>query len=70
MHIHGADSDNRPSPFRDENIEKTKTASSNLAKLKDLYGDGSDKKSDETADRLRKGTSTEDVIRLGGSTWK
>ncbi|RWW15199.1 hypothetical protein GW17_00020976 [Ensete ventricosum] len=71
MHIHGADSDNcPPSPFRDENREKAKIASSNLATLKDLYGDGSDKKSDEAADRLRKDTSTEEVIRLGGSTWK
>ncbi|WOL14190.1 hypothetical protein Cni_G22970 [Canna indica] len=70
MHMHGADSDHRPSPFRDENKDKSKIVSSNLAKLKDLYGDATDKKSEEAADRLRKDTSTEEVIRLGGSTWR
>ncbi|RRT49361.1 hypothetical protein B296_00024922 [Ensete ventricosum] len=71
IHIHhGPDSDHRPSPFRDENKEKTKAVSSNLAKLKDLYGDVSDKKSNEAADRLPKDSSTEEVIRLGGSTWR
>ncbi|XP_020265661.1 pre-mRNA splicing factor SR-like 1 isoform X2 [Asparagus officinalis] len=62
-----ASSDRRPSPFGDGNRDKV---SSNLAKLKDLYGDVSDKKKDAGNDRLMKDTSTEEVIRLGGSSWK
>lgn len=44
---------------------------SNLAKLKDLYGDLSDQKGDGGSERgSNKDSGTEEVIRLGGSTWK
>ncbi|KAF3341570.1 Pre-mRNA-splicing factor 38B [Carex littledalei] len=49
------------------------TVSSNLQKLKDLYGDASQPKDDSGAgsERFRKDTSTEEVIRLGGSSsWR
>ncbi|KAG6511692.1 hypothetical protein ZIOFF_029769 [Zingiber officinale] len=64
------DSDHQSKPFIEENKDKTKVVSSNLIKLKDLYGDASERKSEEPADRLRKDTSSEEVIRLGGFTWK
>ncbi|KAJ6847482.1 pre-mRNA splicing factor SR-like 1 isoform X1 [Iris pallida] len=60
MQIHGSGTDRQPSPF----------VSSNLAKLKDLYGDASDKKADTGTEIRRKDSSTEEVIRLGGSSWK
>lgn len=69
MQIRGVNSDHHPSPLRDGNKEKTASVSSNLAKLKDLYGDGSDKQS-EGSERLRRDTGTEEVIRLGGSSWR
>jgi pre-mRNA-splicing factor 38B len=59
----------RESPFRGE---KKDTVSSNLQKLKDLYGDASQPKDDTGAgsDGFRRDTSTE-VIRLGGSSsWR
>lgn len=68
--IYGTDSDHQPKPFREENKDKTKVVSSNLTKLKDLYGDASERKSEEPADRLRKDSGSEEVIRLGGFTWK
>lgn len=49
------------------------TVSSNLQKLKDLYGDASQPKDDTGAgsERFRRDTSTEEVIRLGGSSsWR
>ncbi|KAK1259330.1 hypothetical protein QJS04_geneDACA005540 [Acorus gramineus] len=68
-------SDRRPSPFRDGSRERPSSSSgvsSNLAKLKDLYGDASEKKGGDGygGDRGRKDSSTEEVIRLGGSTWR
>lgn len=63
-------SDHRPSPFKDGNVDRAVAISSNLAKLKDLYGDARDKKVDAGNDRLRKDSSTEEVIRLGGCSWK
>lgn len=60
----------RESPFRGERKEMV---SSNLQKLKDLYGDASQPKDDTRAgsDRFRKDTSSEEVIRLGGSSsWR
>lgn len=42
--------------------------SSNLAKLKDLYGDATNTKSDD--DRGHRDSGTEEVIRLGGARWR
>jgi pre-mRNA-splicing factor 38B len=42
---------------------------SNLAKLKDLYGDASSQKRDEGFG-TRKDSSSEEVIKLGGSSWR
>ncbi|XP_073289068.1 pre-mRNA splicing factor SR-like 1 isoform X1 [Primulina huaijiensis] len=54
----------------DQNREKA-SASSNLAKLKDLYGDLNDQKEDAGKDRgPSRPSGTEEVIRLGGSTWR
>lgn len=61
--------DRPTSPERDVSKNKT-SASSNLAKLRDLYGDLSDKKGDNELDRGHRRNSGEEVIRLGGSTWK
>lgn len=62
---------NRSSPLRYESKEKT-SASSNLAKLKDLYGDLSDQKEDTVGKDKgpNRASGTEEVIRLGGSTWR
>ncbi|XP_056175926.1 pre-mRNA splicing factor SR-like 1 isoform X2 [Syzygium oleosum] len=61
---------NHHSPLKDGVKEKT-AASLNLAKLRDLYGDASDKKGGTTMERIPRGNSEgEEVIRLGGSTWK
>ncbi|XP_028784637.1 pre-mRNA splicing factor SR-like 1 isoform X1 [Neltuma alba] len=58
------------SPQRDGSKDKT-SASSNLAKLKDIYGDLSDNKRDVNNDRIPgRDNGGEEVIRLGGSTWK
>lgn len=58
------------SPPRDGNNDKT-SASSNLAKLKDLYGDLNNKKEDAGKDRgPNRDSGTEEVIRLGGSSWR
>lgn len=47
-------------------------ASSNLAKLKDLYGDLSSQREDagKDKDHSSRTSGTEEVIRLGGSTWR
>ncbi|XVF31706.1 hypothetical protein REPUB_Repub17cG0015200 [Reevesia pubescens] len=57
------------SPRKDAIKEKAST-SSNLAKLKDLYGDISDQKGDGFERVPKRDNSGEEVIRLGGSTWK
>lgn len=44
--------------------------SSNLAKLKDLYGDATNTKSDAGDDRAHRDSGTEEVIRLGGARWR
>ncbi|CAN6166562.1 unnamed protein product [Urochloa humidicola] len=44
--------------------------SSNLAKLKDLYGDATNTKSDSGDDRAHRDSGTEEVIRLGGARWR
>ncbi|KAL2551301.1 PRP38 family protein [Forsythia ovata] len=60
----------RLSPARDVNKEKT-SASNNLAKLKDLYGDSSNQKDNaSTNSGFNRPGGTEEVIRLGGSTWR
>lgn len=60
----------RLSPARDINKEKT-SASSNLAKLKDLYGDLSNQKDDLSKDSgPNRSSGTEEVIKLGGSGWR
>ncbi|CAL5050794.1 unnamed protein product [Urochloa decumbens] len=44
--------------------------SSNLAKLKDLYGDATNTKNDSGDDRAHRDSGTEEVIRLGGARWR
>jgi len=60
----------RSSPFRDGNKDKAATVSSNLAKLKDLYGDVTEKKEDGDTDKLCRDSCAEEVIRLGGPRWR
>ncbi|AQL02170.1 Pre-mRNA splicing factor SR-like 1 [Zea mays] len=43
---------------------------SNLAKLKDLYGDATNVKNDAGDDRAHRDSGTEEVIRLGGARWR
>ncbi|KAH6808044.1 PRP38 family protein [Perilla frutescens var. frutescens] len=60
----------RSSPFGHESREKTST-SSNLAKLKDLYGDLNFQKEEAGKDTdHNRPSGTEEVIRLGGSRWR
>lgn len=62
--------DHRSSPLADGSKEKT-SASANLAKLRDLYGDTGDQKGGSAMERgSRRDNSGEEVIRLGGSSWK
>jgi len=62
--------DRHPTPQRDGNKDKT-SAPSNLAKLKDLYGDLSDQKGNAGLERVpRRDNDGEEVFRLGGSTWR
>ncbi|GLU10621.1 hypothetical protein SLE2022_274110 [Rubroshorea leprosula] len=61
--------DRDSSLLRDGSKEKT-PASINLAKLKDLYGDLSERKGDTNERIPTRDTSSEEVIRLGGTTWK
>ncbi|KAF0925948.1 hypothetical protein E2562_018747 [Oryza meyeriana var. granulata] len=58
----------RSSPFDNAGKEKTAAISSNLAKLKDLYGDVTEKKDDGEAPR--RDSCAEEVIRLGGPRWR
>ncbi|KAJ1288168.1 hypothetical protein BS78_02G069700 [Paspalum vaginatum] len=44
--------------------------SSNLAKLKDLYGDATNTKNYAGDDRAHRDSGTEEVIRLGGARWR
>ncbi|OEL17284.1 hypothetical protein BAE44_0021695 [Dichanthelium oligosanthes] len=60
----------RSSPFGNGHKEKAATVSSNLAKLKDLYGDVTEKKEDGDAEKLRRDSCAEEVIRLGGPRWR
>ncbi|XP_059309394.1 pre-mRNA splicing factor SR-like 1 isoform X5 [Lycium ferocissimum] len=72
LHDQGANLDQQRTPPRDESKEKrAPSTSSNLAKLKDLYGDlGSQKENVGDYDRApNRDSSTEEVIRLGGS-WR
>ncbi|CAN4089996.1 unnamed protein product [Withania somnifera] len=70
LHDQGTSLDQQRTPPRDESKEK-KPASSNLAKLKDLYGDFGNQKDNVGNGRAQnRDTSTEEVIRLGGSTWR
>uniref|UniRef100_A0A0D9WLP6 Pre-mRNA-splicing factor 38 n=1 Tax=Leersia perrieri TaxID=77586 RepID=A0A0D9WLP6_9ORYZ len=43
---------------------------SNLAKLKDLYGDATNTKDDTGDDKAHRDSGTEEVIRLGGARWR
>lgn len=62
--------DRFPSPRKDEGPVRT-SASSNLAKLKDMYGDINTQKEDaENRNPPNRVNGAEEVIRLGGSTWK
>lgn len=59
-----AHGDNQSSPHTDGSKEKT-SASSNLVKLKDLYGDSGDQKGDAGMERVpRRYNGGEEVIRL------
>ncbi|XP_057501220.1 pre-mRNA splicing factor SR-like 1 isoform X1 [Actinidia eriantha] len=70
VQTHSERSDRHQSPQRDGIKEKT-SASGNLAKLRDLYGDLSIQKEDAAKDRApTRDSSRDEVIRLGGSTWK
>ncbi|CAH9106086.1 unnamed protein product [Cuscuta europaea] len=71
----GSHADHRRSPAAKDEVNRDKASgvSSNLAKLKDIYGDlSTSQKDDGNYDRgaSRRDTSTEEVIRLGGSTWR
>lgn len=74
MNAHGHH-EREPSPARGRTSEKTSIISSNLAKLKDMYGDVSEQKGgggggDSSKERInRRDSSGEEVIRLGGS-WR
>ncbi|KAL8137556.1 hypothetical protein V2J09_003557 [Rumex salicifolius] len=59
----------RPSSQRVENKDRT-SASANLAKLKDMYGDLGEKRDSGSERGSMRDSSTEEVIRLGGSSWK
>lgn len=62
--------DRNSGTHRDESKEKA-SASSNLAKLRDMYGDLGLQKEDTGKERgSTRDSSGEEVIRLGGSTWK
>ncbi|KAF8412873.1 hypothetical protein HHK36_000845 [Tetracentron sinense] len=69
LQARSAYSDHNSSPFRDGIKDKT-APSSNLAKLKDLYGDTGNQRGDCGTERGPMYSSGEEVIRLGGSTWK
>ncbi|XP_020572314.1 pre-mRNA splicing factor SR-like 1 isoform X2 [Phalaenopsis equestris] len=56
--------------LRDVSKDKAASVSSNLAKLKDLYGDASGTKGNGNEYKHSRDTSSEEVIRLGGSTWR
>jgi pre-mRNA-splicing factor 38B len=62
--------EHRSSPFADANREKAAAASSNLAKLKDLYGDVTEKKDDSDVKPRHHDSCAEEVIRLGGPRWR
>ena len=63
--------DHRSSPPRTDGSKEKNSASANLAKLRDLYGDIGDKKGASASERgTTRDNSSEEVIRLGGSSWK
>lgn len=62
---------NRSSPSREGSKEKVSAASSNLAKLKDMYGDLGEQKGEAGTERAPiRDSGGEEVIRLGAATWK
>lgn len=61
--------DRQQSPLKETPKEKS-SLPNNLAKLRDLYGVSTAKKEDENALSHPKDSSSEDVIRLGGTTWR
>ncbi|CAM8971428.1 unnamed protein product [Rhodiola kirilowii] len=69
MHDRNTPFDRRSSPPKDES--KKTSVSSNLEKLKSMYGDLSGEKSDAGIAKVRnRDSGTEEVIRLGGATWR
>lgn len=71
MHERGGSLDHRRSPPAQDVSKERTSVSSNLAKLKDLYGDlGSSQKEDTSNNRGTRDSGMEEVIRLGGSTWR
>ncbi|KAI3451354.1 hypothetical protein Pfo_008019 [Paulownia fortunei] len=71
IHEQSRHDQNRPSPSRHESKEKI-SASSNLAKLKDLYGDLRNNQNEDAGEHKgpNRPSGTEEVIRLGGSSWR
>lgn len=69
IHARSTPNDHLPSPRKDEGQVRT-SASSNLAKLKDLYGDLSTQKEVGKDNPPNRVNGAEEVIVLGGSTWK
>jgi len=68
-HQRSVSADRQQSPLKETTKEKN-SLPSNLAKLRDLYGDSTAKKEDENTLSRPKDSSSEDVIRLGGTTWR
>ncbi|XP_068647980.1 pre-mRNA splicing factor SR-like 1 [Aristolochia californica] len=60
----------RSSPLRDGGNKEKASISSNMTKLKDLYGDVNNSKGGSTVEKGPRDSGTEEVMRLGGTTWK
>lgn len=57
------------SPSKDLSKDRNASTSSNLAKLKDLYG-VNDTQPNGAEERFPRDSASEEVIRLGRSSWK
>eukprot|EP00252_Welwitschia_mirabilis_P012118 TRINITY_DN2697_c0_g1_i2.p1 TRINITY_DN2697_c0_g1~~TRINITY_DN2697_c0_g1_i2.p1 ORF type:complete len:485 (-),score=113.76 TRINITY_DN2697_c0_g1_i2:354-1808(-) len=57
------------SPQHEPSPKKEKTSLLNLAKLRDIYGDSSTK-NDDAITTQKRDSNSEDVIRLGATTWR
>lgn len=68
-HQRSVSAERQRSPLKETTKEKS-SLPSNLAKLRDLYGDSTAKKEDDNVLSHPKDSSSDDVIRLGGTTWR